>query len=322
MKTGLSFLTLSGALLANMTFPGAVMAAPPKVVADTGVTAALAQAVLGDLETVQTLLPKGADPHHYQMRPSETAALNEADLLIWVGPELTPWLERARRGQKGQALALLATEGTHRRDYHAHDEHEDHDHGGDDHHHGADEGHHHDEDHHHDGIDPHAWLDPANGRAWVKTIAAALTKADPENAAVYAENAAREIARINAAETEINARLMPVRDKPFVVFHDAYGYFTDYFGLKPAIAVSLGDASAPSAGRLRAIKAEIIETGATCAFPEANHSAKLMQSLLSGTSVKEGAALDPAGTQSPPGAALYTNTLTAMAGALADCLTK
>ena len=37
----------------------------------------------------------GATPHGYAMRPSEAAALEDADIVVWIGPDLTPWLEDA-----------------------------------------------------------------------------------------------------------------------------------------------------------------------------------------------------------------------------------
>ena len=86
------------------------MAEVPSVVADTPVTASLVQQVMGDLGQPVLLLDKGADPHDFQMRPSQARALQNADLLVWVGPELTPWLDRAATQMPaGQQLPLLPT---------------------------------------------------------------------------------------------------------------------------------------------------------------------------------------------------------------------
>ena len=160
------------------------LAEVPSVVTDIPPVHALVAQVMGDLGQPELLLGKGADEHDFQLRPSQAGAVAEAGLVVWIGPELTPWLETAleTRPEGAASLALLDAEGTDRRGYadggepaeKAHDdgEHEDaHDHG-----HGAE--------------DPHAWLDPDNAQVWLGLIAARLGELDPENAATYTANAA------------------------------------------------------------------------------------------------------------------------------------
>ncbi|WP_423210443.1 zinc ABC transporter substrate-binding protein [Paracoccus yeei] len=303
------------------------LAAPPRIVTDTAVTGALVAQVMGDLGAPEVLTEAGADPHHYQLRPSQARKLQDADLLVWVGPELTPWLQSPAEGlARGTALALLALPETQRQSYAAeggHDAHAHDDHGHEEHDHDHDhEGHGHDhEGHDHTGTDPHAWLDPENGRAWLTAIAEALARHDPENAQTYRANAAAGAQALAALEQELQAQLQPAQGKTFVVFHDAYGYFTGHFGLNPAIAVSLGDAAAPSAARLSEVQDRIRDSHASCAFPEANHDPKLLQVAVEGTGARLGAALDPEGTRLPPGAGLYAQVLRGIGTALADCLT-
>ncbi|WP_017999720.1 zinc ABC transporter substrate-binding protein [Paracoccus sp. N5] len=299
-----------------LTAPLPALAEVPRVLADTPVTASLVQQVMGELGRPEALLAAGSDPHHYQLRPSQARSLQDADLLVWVGPALTPWLERpaADLAAKGAALALLEQPGTQLRDFAGGDEHGHEDHA-------EDHGHDHDEEgHHHSGLDPHAWLDPDNAATWVQSIAAALSRRDPEHAETYAANASKAAAEIAALDGALKVQLAPVQGMRFVVFHDAYGYFTDHYGLEPALAVSLGDASTPSAARLKAIRDQIAAEGAICAFPEANHDSRLIAAVTEGSSTRAGAALDPEGSTAEPGAALYATLLRGMAGALADCL--
>lgn len=291
----------------------------PRVVTDIPVVGAMVQQVMGDLGQPEILLQAGGDPHSYQLRPSQARSLQDADLLIWVGPELTPWLERAATSLSAQSemLALLDLPATHRRDYAGGEHEHEHEHEHDGHGHAEEQAHH---DHDHSGTDPHAWLDPANGQAWLAGIAETLSRRDPDNAGVYAANAAKAADEIAALDEELKSALTPTQGKRFVVFHDAYGYFTEHYGLEPAIAVSLGDASTPSAARLRAIRDEIAEEGAVCAFPEANHDPKLIAAVIEGSEIRQGAALDPEGTGATPGAGLYAELLRDMGQALADCL--
>lgn len=319
------------ALAAMLATP--VIAAPPRIVVDTPVTASLVADVLGDLGTPDVLIDQGSSVHHYQMRPSEAAALQSADLLVWFGPELTPWLSRAAatRGDKA-GLELLDVPGTVLRDYAdvTHDDdtaQDDHDHS-DGHEHEHDEDHGHDDEHehadhdHHDGVDPHAWLDPGNAAPWLNAIAEHLSGLDPDNAAAYAANATEAATRIARLDDDLGAMLAPFVNDSFVVFHDAYGYFTDHFGLSPAIAVSLGDATSPSAARLAEVRAQVVQSGARCAFPEFAHDAKLIDTVIEGSTVTLGQPLDPSGAAIEPGPRLYADLLTGLAASLSDCLSR
>lgn len=286
--------------LAFCLLPVAGFAAPPKIVSDIPVTASLVQQVLGDLGEVEVLIGQGADPHHYQLRPSDARAVQSADMLVWIGAELTPWLDRVAGNMGvGQTLSLLHVEGV---DLLTHEE--DHD----------------DHDHDHGETDAHVWLDPENAQLWLGVIADRLSALDPENAASYAANAQAARDRIAAMDHEIAASLAPLGEKPFVTFHDAYGYFTRHYGLDHAIAVSLGDASKPSAARMAAIRDEIAAEGVTCAFPEFGHDSALLDNAVEGSGVRIGAEIDPAGRNLPVGPALYEDLLRGLAAALQDCL--
>lgn len=325
-------------------------AAPPRIVADTPVTGSLIQQVAGDLAEVHVLLPKGASVHHHQLRPSDARALQDAGLLVWTGPELTPWLDRAADSLGGDTkqIRLLEVPGIHLREY-GETGHDDHDHAhGDDHGHDHDHGHEHDHDHDHDhgddhdhshddhshdhaegheghshsGTDPHAWLDPGNVGPWLGAIAAALSEADPENAATYAANAEEATKAAEQLEQDIAQQLQPHADASFVVFHDAYGYFTDHFGLKSAIPVSAGDASTPSAARISALRDQIAESHAVCAFPEFVHDPKLLEAAIDGTDTRLGEALDPEGNDLELGADLYAQLIRNLSATLNDCLSQ
>ena len=287
---------LASAAVLGLALPA--QAEPPTVVTDIAIIGAMVDQVMGDLGASVVLMDQGGDPHSYQMRPSQARALNGADLLVWVGPELSPWLARpAAALPAGNSLPLLALPGTHLRAYaetgeahdHDHDhEHEhEHEHGEDDH-----------AGHDHSGTDPHAWLDPDNSTVWLNAIAETLSQRDPENAATYHANAEAGVADVEAADAALAATLAPLKDRRFVVFHDAYGYFTDHYGLAPAIAVSLGDASSPSAARLQQVRGDLVEQKAVCAFPEANHDPRLLQTAIEGTGLRLGDAIAPEGRPS------------------------
>jgi len=115
-------------------------------------------------------------------------------------------------------------------------------------------------------------------------------------------------------------QLAPVQGKPFVVFHDAYGYFSAHYGLTVAGSVSLGDATAPGAAHLK----ELTEKAgaALCLFPEAGHDPKLVAQMAEAAGVKLGAPLDPEGAAVEPGAGAYLATLQGLADTLTGCLAQ
>ncbi len=296
----------------------ALLAAPalaevPRVVADTPVTHSLAAQVMLGLGTPDLLLDPGADPHHAALRPTQAQALARAGLVIWTGPGLTPWLSGPIEAlATGALLDLGAANGLHRqefRDAALLDDHTDTDH---------------DHDHDHaDDTDPHLWLDPANAALWVETIAAQLALLDPDNADRYAANAGHASADIAALSADLAQTLASAGGTGLVMFHDAYGYFATAFGLNILGTITRGDAAAPGAARLTALRTALAGSrggsATICLFPEANHPQDLVALIAEGTDLRIGAPLDPAGVMQTPGPTLYAQTLRALARAIADC---
>ncbi len=276
----------------------AVLAGPalaaPQVVTDFAPVQSLVMQVMGDVGTPTMLLPVGGDPHDFQLRPSQAAALENADVVFWIGPELTPALDKAIGALGGKALSvpLLHKGGGHSRDF-------------------ADG----------EGVDPHAWLDPTNAEVWLGTIAVVLGKVDPPNAAVYAANAVAAEAKLVALDKTLMAQLAPVRGKPLIEFHDAFGYFADHYGLNVAATIELGDATTPSALRLAQIRQTALESRAVCAFPEAGRDPAFLKVVAEGTDLKIGAPQDPEAALSTdaPTPGLYADLLTHLAQTVVDC---
>lgn len=325
MRYIISFLLTSTAAFAEV----------PSVVTDIPPVHSLTAAVMQGLGEPVLLMEKGASAHHYQLKPSQAGEIAAADLVVWVGPQMTPWLDRAleTRAEGAALVSLLAAEGTWRQDFGAVGAVKaDAGTAGHDHDHadgqgtgqapalaGAGHADHAEAAHTHDGVDPHAWLDPANGKVWAGLIAAELTRLDPENAAIYAANAAAAVAAIDAADAEAAALLAPVKDRPFVAFHDAYGYFVGHYGLALAGTVALGDAAAPGAQRLSELRGKVEGGDVTCLFPEAQHDPALVEQLAEGTGVAVGGNLDPAGAFMDPGPGLYPALLVGLASTIAAC---
>lgn len=297
-------------LMASAAMPA--LSEAPQVVADLPPIHSLVGQVMGDLGEPTLLLDQGANSHSFQLRPSQAASLADADLVVWVGPEMTPWLDRAMEGlSSAPSLPLLAAPGTHQQEFPPEEGHDE----------AQPEAGHDEEGHDHTGLDPHAWLDPTNAKLWLPLIAAELAKLDPENAATYAANASAAVAEVDRLDAELSTLLAPVKAKPFVVYHQAYGYFASHYGLTIAAAIAMGDAASPGAQHLAEVQA-VLTANPTCLFPEANHDPKLALQLAEASGAKLGDALDPEGATLQPGPALYGNLMRGLAGSMAVCLTK
>lgn len=306
-----------------LLMPAAALAEPPRVVADIAPVHSLVARVMQGVGTPALLLPPGASPHGYAMRPSEAVALTEADVVFWVGPELTPWLERAIGSLGGHAVILLDAPGTVQRA--AREGHGD-DHGDG---HGDDHGNDHGDDHGHDGAhghgghdgarDPHAWLDPLNAGAWLAAIAAELAAADPTNAAAYRANADAGAAELAALSARVETVLAPHRGGVFVVYHDAYRHFEDRFGLHAAGSVSESDAARPGARRFADLQDLLADNPGACLFGEPQAAPATLGALAEGTGARIGT-LDPLGTGQTPGPDLYSRLIEGMAASIAGCL--
>ena len=328
---------------------GVAFADVPRVAVDIAPVHSLVARVMDGVGTPDLIVQSGASPHEYSLRPSEATALQEADLVFWVSPDLTPWL--------GDAIETLATnatvtelleadgtielefregalfeaheehaEGEHEGEEHAEGEHDDHegeehaegehhDHEGEEHA-GEEAGH---EGHDHGEHDPHAWLSPQNAATWLNVIAGQLSATDPDNAGAYFANAAAGRAEIDTLTAEVNAMLEPVRGARFIVFHDAYQYFESAFDFPASGAISVSDASDPSPARIAEIRARIADEGIDCVLAEPQFNAGLVATVLDGTEAGTGI-LDPLGSDLEPGPALYPQLIRNLATNLAECL--
>lgn len=342
---------LLGALIAIA--PAAVAQAEIRVVASIKPVHSLVSGVMAGVGTPALIVEGAGSPHTYSLKPSQAREMQDADMIFWVGHTLEPFLEKPLDSLGGDArvVELMDTDGLthldireggafeghdHGDDHghgHAHekDDHHDHDHAKEKHSHGADDhkdhahsdDKHRDHDHGHahsaDEVDAHIWLDPANAKVMVQEIARNLAEADPANAATYRANAKSMAARIDDAANRIAGMLEPVRERPFIVFHDAYQHFEKRFGLNAVGSITVSPEVVPGAARVEEIRAKIAELGAVCVFSEPQFTPKLVTVVTEGSDAREGV-LDPLGAGLTPGADLYVALIDDLAGSMAECL--
>ncbi len=175
--------------------------------------------------------------------------------------------------------------------------------------------------HHDHGPDTHIWLDPENAKIIVNAVAEVLSEADAENASTYAANAAKLNERIEALKAEISAEIEPVKDRPFIVFHDAYQYFEKRFGLAAAGSITVSPEVIPGAQRVDEIRTKVSELDAACVFAEPQFEPRLVEVVTEGTTAKSGV-LDPLGAEITDGPDLYFELMRGMASSFKSCLAK
>ena len=325
-------LTLS---LTTTLMGGWAYADTPQVAVDIAPVHSLVARVMDGVGTPDLIIQPGASPHEYSLRPSEAAALQNANLVFWIGPDLTPWLTDTNKTLAPDAAvtALMEVDGTIKLEFregalfeaHAHEDDDDHvDEAHDDHDEEARHDDHDDEETGHEGHgqgahDPHAWLSPQNAMTWLNVIAGQLSAADPDNAGAYFTNAAAGRTEMEALIGEVIATLDPVRDGQFLVFHDAYQYFEMDFDFPASGAISIGDASDPSPARIAKIRDRIAEQGIDCVLAEPQFNPGLVATVLDGTEAGTGM-LDPLGSDLEPGPALYSQLIRNLSTALAGCM--
>ena len=126
---------------------------------------------------------------------------------------------------------------------------------------------------------------------------------------------------MNQLVAEITAKLTSKKGKGFVVFHDAYQYFEERFGLKAVGSITVSPEVVPGVKRIKELKTKIRELNAICVFSEPQFKPKLVKTVIEGTQAKTGV-LDPLGATIQNGPKLYFILIHNMANNLNKCLSN
>ena len=308
----------------------AVFLTSPAVLAEVRVLTSIkplqliAAAVQDGVGSPEVLLPPGASPHHYALRPSDVRRVREVALLYWIGPDLESFLPRVLAARSKPSVAVQDLPGMHLRHFgdkhaedddhdQAHDEHDEHDEKDQE---LADE---HDHAHRPGALDAHLWLLPANARVIAARMAADLSVADPANAARYQANLAAFGARLEALDQRLKTRLSGLAGKPYFVFHEAYDYFEAAYGLKHAGVFSVASEVQPGARHVAAMRTRLQQAGPSCVFSEPPLRPRLAETLTAGLPVTL-AELDTMGAALAVDGNGYEALLDNLANGLVECL--
>jgi zinc transport system substrate-binding protein len=228
----------------------------------------LAQEIAGDSARVNSLTPDGVEPHDLTLDAKSRALLEEADLILYLGSDFQPDVEKsvANLQDQSKAIDLLKAPGVFLlnaevKDDHDHAHEDDHK---DDHDHAHEDDHKDDHDHAHEdeeehkhplagGKDPHVWLDPTIMTSMAKAIASAMSAVLPEAQETFNSNLAALVGELEALDVEIRQSLAQCEIKTMVTSHAAFFYFTERYGFKQVPILGISPEDEPNAQRIASI---------------------------------------------------------------------
>jgi zinc transport system substrate-binding protein len=306
-KKNVKRMFLAAAILSS----GAVFSAQAAVLASVRPLGFIASAIADGVMPTEILLPDGASPHDFALRPSDIQRMRSADLVVWVGPEMEAFMTKSVAQLPPNRQVAIATlpavkplllKGS---DDDEHDHDHGHDHDGDEHHHGE--------------YNMHVWLSPEIAREAAIVIHDRLAELVPQKKQQLDANLARFEDGLTKTDKNIGTMLQPVQGKGYFVFHDAYGYFEKHFGLAPLGHFTINPEIQPGAQRLHLIRTQLVEQKATCVFAEPQFRPAVITAVAQGTKVRMGT-LDPLGSGIALDADSYVNFLSQLTNQYLSCL--
>mgnify|MGYP005641350901 FL=1 len=309
----------------------------------------LVSAIIGNTGKSITIIPSEQSPHDFKLKPSDVKVLQNGNIIFYVSNHLESSITKVLKNlpkniklinlmeESGvNHLAIRDNDAWERHDHHGHDDHDVHDKHGkkhddhddhdkhgkkhDDHDdHDKHEKKHDDHDDHEKEDDVHVWLSPDNAIKIVQKVNKVLSLYFPENSKIYNDNTTKFIDKIRNLKMELVKELSPIKNKPYIVFHDAYQYFEKTFELNAVGSVALEGDIASSPKQISIIKDKIVKSKASCVFQEPQFDSKLVKIVVEGTDAKIGT-IDPLGVNVSENKDFYLQLLTNMTKSLKECL--
>jgi len=286
-----------------------VQAKSLRVIATIKPLYSLVASVMGNKGRLDLLVNSGLDPHIYRLKPSNIRQIHDSDVIFYIDNDMEVFLKRIFTGRhySFRAVPLAPQDKIHLTPYrtgkiwYKDDEKTEHSNDG--------------------PMDLHIWLDPANARRMVQVIEETLSGLDPANSLTYIQNAGKTIARLYRMEEDIREQLRPLRQKPMIVYHDAFQYFERAFGLKSVGAIILKPDQIPSAKHIKALKRLAKEKKVTCVLGMPGAHPRIATVVMRGTNAGF-SIVDPLGLYQDMEPDLYFKMMYGMARSIVECQDK
>ncbi|MCG9631603.1 zinc ABC transporter substrate-binding protein ZnuA [Vibrio sp. Isolate30] len=246
------------------------------------------------------VMNSNASPHDYALKPSDVKKIQNADMLIWFGPDLEAFLTKVAKSNDN-LVTISEIPNINLREF------------------GEDPHDHHHDGHDHGSHDPHFWLGIDQVEVASSYISNKLVEVDPQNADVYKKNLEVFLSQLADKKRSIEAQLAPVKDKGYYVFHDAYSYYEDEFGLNKLGHFTVSPERKPGAKTLISIKKTLAKQDVQCVFSEPQFTPAVIESVVRGSSTKKGQ-LDPVGSDIEVDKGSYFEFLQQLTDSYTSCL--
>lgn len=283
-------------------------ASKPLIVASINPLHSIVTSIVGNTGNVSLLIESNTSPHNFALKPSHAKLLNNAEIFFYIDDQLESALKKTikslpktvkvKKVSQFKNLKLLPVRENLNWE---------------------EDGHGHNHDHDHGSYDIHFWLDTQNAIEIAKGVTQELSKLYPENINTYKKNAKKLITKIKTKDNSIKLKLKEVKNKPYIVFHDAYQYFEKAYNLNAIGSILLNPEQPPSPKRIIKIRSKIKTLNAYCVFKEPQFKAQIVNTVIENTNAKVGT-LDPLGSNIVSGQDMYINLLDDLATNIKNCL--
>ena len=281
-------------------------ASKPLIVASINPLHSIVTSIVGNTGNVSLLIESNTSPHNFALKPSHAKLLNNAEIFFYIDDQLESALKKTikslpntvkvKKVSQFKNLKLLPVRENLNWEEDGHDH-----------------------NHVHGSYDIHFWLDTQNAIEIAKGVTQELSKLYPENINTYKKNAKKLISKIKTKDNSIKLKLKEVKNKPYIVFHDAYQYFEKAYNLNAIGSILLNPEQPPSPKRIIKIRSKIKTLNAYCVFKEPQFKAQIVNTVIENTNAKVGT-LDPLGSNIVSGQDMYINLLDDLATNLKNCL--
>ena len=243
--------TLAGC--AGRQAPANARGGPIRVVTTISTLESFVRGVGGDRVRVESIVPVGASPETFEPTPQDVATLSRAQLLVENGAGLETWLERLLGNAGSQIQVVVCTDGLPVRN-----------------------------------ANPHLWMDPQLAKRYVLKIRDGLIAVDPKDAALFKANAAEYNARLDRLTKKIQAQIdtIPPSHRYMIVFHNAWQYYNDRFGITTLGFVERNPGQEPNPQQIADLVDLAKQHGVHAVFSEPEYSPKLLTTIAQGAGIK------------------------------------
>lgn len=262
----------------------------------------LVRAVATEDMLTSTLVPAGSSPHNYSMTPSKRRALQSADVIFWVGPDMETFLSRLLTGNEfgARSVALMAPSEGHDSHEESHDEHSDgHDHG--------------------DGEDPHIWVDPHMAVTMAESIRDTLAGLDGADKPALDRNLEAFRVAIAQKEQQIRTQLAPLKGTSLFAYHSAFTRFSEHYNLNVEGVLTLNPDLSPGARHIAEVQDSLRRANRPCLLTEPQFNRQWWRSITEGLDVTF-STWDPLATDIAVTASGYVAFQQSIADAVLKCL--